>query len=51
MPSKKSAPKKRAHEMTTEEIAAAVFHPKVLKHAQRHVKRLSAGPKSRKSKP
>jgi hypothetical protein len=36
--------------MTTEEIARAVFHPKVLRHAKRHIKRLSAGHKSRKSK-
>jgi hypothetical protein len=51
MPKKKSVPKKHATEMTTEEIAQAVFHPKVLKHAKRHVKRLMAGPKSRKPKP
>jgi hypothetical protein len=51
MPKKKSVPKKRAGEMTTEEIAQAVFHPKVLRHAKRHIQRLNAGPKKRKSKP
>ncbi|MFZ0912600.1 MAG: hypothetical protein WBQ76_07795 [Candidatus Korobacteraceae bacterium] len=51
MPKKKSVSKKRATEMTTEEIAQRVFHPKVLRHALRHIKRVNAGEKTRKSKP
>jgi hypothetical protein len=47
MPKKKQP--KRAIEMTTEEVAAAVFHPKALRHAKRHIKRLNAGGKIRKS--
>jgi hypothetical protein len=46
---KKSAKPKRAIDMTTEELAAAVFHPKVLRHAKRHIRRMNAGPKVRKS--
>ena len=44
---KKDSPK-RAIDMTTEEAAAAVFHPKVLRHAKRHIKRLNTGRKIRK---
>ena len=43
MPKKKSAQRKPAREMTTHEVAASVFHPKVLKHAKRHLKRLEQG--------
>jgi hypothetical protein len=49
MPKKKSSPKKLARNMTTEEIAQSVFHPKVLKHAKRHLRRLNAPDKPRKS--
>ena len=45
------AKKKSAREMTTEELAKAVFHPKVLRHAKRHIARLNAPKKSRESKP
>jgi hypothetical protein len=47
---KKKAVKKRAVEMTTEELAAAIFHPKVLRHAKRHINRMNLGAKTRKSK-
>jgi hypothetical protein len=47
---KKKAVKKRAIDMTTEELAAAVFHPKVLRHAKRHIARMNSGKKTRKSK-
>ena len=46
MPKKKA--KKLAREMTTEEIAQVVFHPKVLRHAKRHLKRLNAPAKPRR---
>jgi hypothetical protein len=39
---KKSKAKKRAIDMTTEDVGQAVFHPKVLKHAKRHIKRLNS---------
>jgi len=39
---------KRPIEMTNDEVAAAVFHPKVLRHAKRHIKRMNAGKKLRK---
>jgi len=47
MPKKKQP--KHATEMTTEEAARAVFHPRVLRQAKRHIKRLNAGGKLRKS--
>jgi len=45
---KRKSPK-HPMEMTNDEVAAAVFHPKVLKHAKRHIKRLNTGKKLRKS--
>jgi hypothetical protein len=39
-------PKKHPIEMTSDELAAHVFHPKVLKAAKKHVAHLDA-PKSR----
>jgi len=45
MPKKKEA--KHPREMTTDELAQHVFHPAVLKHAQRAVRE---APKSRKKK-
>jgi hypothetical protein len=50
MPKKKSAKKKRAVDMTTEELAQAVFHPKVLRHARRHIARLNAPKKLAKGR-
>jgi hypothetical protein len=39
-------PKNKKHptEMTTEELAKHVFHPKVLKHAKEHLKALGNKP-------
>src|SRR5271166_6149439 len=51
MPKKKSVPRKHATEMTTEEIAQHVFHPKVLRHAKRHIARLNAPKAPKKSRP
>jgi hypothetical protein len=43
------AKKKHPKDMTSEELAKHVFHPKVLKAAREHVKRLNAAPvKARK---
>lgn len=37
-------PKKAKHptEMSNDELAASVFHPKVLKHAKEHIEKLNA---------
>jgi len=43
------AKKKHPTEMTTEELARHVFHPKVLKAAKKHIKSLNAEKPSRKS--
>ena len=46
-------PKKTKHatKMTNKELAAAVFHPKVLKHAREQIERLNAeADKPKKSK-
>jgi hypothetical protein len=47
-------PKKAKHpsKMSNDELAAHVFHPKVLKHAKEHIERLNAeaAKKPRKSK-
>jgi hypothetical protein len=50
MSKKKSVPK-HATEMTTEEAARRVFHPKVLRHAKRHIARLNAAKTPKKSRP
>ncbi len=42
-----AAKKKHPKDMTTEELAKHVFHPKVLKHAKKHVADLNAGKKRR----
>jgi len=34
--------KKHPKDMTTEELAKSVFHPKVLTHAKKHVRKLNA---------
>ncbi|HEV2199976.1 MAG TPA: hypothetical protein VGR73_09145 [Bryobacteraceae bacterium] len=39
---------KHASEMTNRELAEAVFHPKVLKHAREHIERLNAEAKTPK---
>jgi hypothetical protein len=42
--------KKHPKDMTTDELAKHVFHPKVLAHAKKHIKELNAGkPARRKS--
>ncbi len=41
--------KKHPKDMTTDELAKHVFHPKVLAHAKKHIKALNAEPKRRKS--
>jgi hypothetical protein len=38
---KKKTPK-HASKMTNSELAEAVFHPKVLAHAKKHIERLNA---------
>jgi hypothetical protein len=45
-------PRKKEHstEMTTEELARHVFHPKVLKYAKEHLKTLGAKPKKSSKK-
>ena len=43
------AKKKHPKEMTTEELAKHVFHPKVLAHAKKHVRELNADKPKRKS--
>jgi len=45
MPKKKKHPKN----MTNDELATHVFHPKVLKHAQEHLERLNKPKVSKKS--
>jgi len=42
--------KKHPKEMTTDELAKHVFHPKVLAHAKKHVAALNAGKAKRKVK-
>jgi hypothetical protein len=45
------AKKKHPKDMTSDELAKHVFHPKVLAHAKKHVKELNAGkPKKGRSK-
>ena len=41
--------KKHPKDMTSEELAAHVFHPKVLRHARKHIERLDAPRTPRKS--
>ena len=41
--------KKHPKDMTSDELAAHVFHPKVLKHAKAHIERLSVAKHPRKS--
>ena len=36
--------KKQPKDMSTDELARHVFHPKVLKHVKRHIARLNAKP-------
>jgi len=36
--------KKHPKDMTTDELARHVFHPKVLKHVKKHLARLNAKP-------
>jgi hypothetical protein len=45
-------PRKKKHptEMTTEELARTVFHPKVLKHAKQHLEALGTKPKKSSKK-
>jgi hypothetical protein len=43
MPKKKLA--KHPKDMNNEELASLVFHPKVLRHAKRHIKRLNRAAK------
>jgi hypothetical protein len=47
---RQKAPKKKPHELTTEEAVKRLFHPEVVAHAKRHVReadeRLSKGKKS-----
>ena len=38
----KKKPEKHPKDMTNEELAAHVFHPKVLKHAREHIDKLNA---------
>ncbi|MBZ5648222.1 MAG: hypothetical protein LAN37_13490 [Acidobacteriia bacterium] len=40
--------KKHPSKMTTEELAVHVFHPKVLKHAKKHLATLNAEKERRK---
>ncbi len=40
--------KKNPSRMTTEELAAHSFHPKVLRHAKKHLAALNAGKERRK---
>ena len=47
MPEKKL--KKHPKDMTSEELAQHVFHPKVLKHAKQHLERLNQTQVPRKS--
>jgi len=43
------AKKKHPKDMTTDELAKHVFHPKVLAHAKKHVRELNAEKPKRKS--
>jgi len=43
--------KKHPSEMSNDELAAHVFHPKVLKHAKEHIERLNAETVKPKRKP
>jgi hypothetical protein len=36
--------KKKAHELTADEVMKRVFHPKALPHIKAHVKKLAAKP-------
>ncbi len=40
--------KKHPKDMTTDELARHVFHPKVLAHAKKHIKELNAEKPSRR---
>jgi len=44
-------PKKHPYKMFNDELAALVFHPKVLKHAKEHIERLNAEAEKAKRKP
>jgi hypothetical protein len=45
------AKSKHPSEMSNDELAAHVFHPKVLKRAKEHIERLNAGAAKTKQKP
>ncbi len=50
MPSKKPQTPKPAHEMTTDEAIAHLFHPKVVEHAKRHAREAEKVPTKRNRK-